>query len=768
MYLPKGYAGSVWPFLFNSDYPKMIKASAGAYILVCSVLWMLPLFRLLHVESSAVLAFVSFFVAGISGLSLFKKGESVRSVIQTHLALLLIPLLMLTLSLLWQPNCEYVQGLTFFLLFPVITVLFSVSLAFAIYRSGIKRKYLVHIVLGLFICIAGPLYDIGFHSQFFTYNHVFGGVMGPIYDEEVTIRSGLVVFRGLSLLWAVLFLFIGSHFRANRSLGPSLRILRAGAILGIGAIYLFSARLNINSPSWYIEEGLRGHLSTEHFDIYYDPSVTNPFLLYKYEHDHEYRYAYFKEKLGIDVNGRIKSFIYPDPLTKERYTGARFTNVAPVWLATPQLHVYADAFDQVFAHELVHVFSREFGLPLINASVSVGLVEGLAVALEPSEGRPTPHDQVITAAIAAKQNESRVGSDIRERVEGSLSPFGFWTGRGAVSYTTMGSFVQFLMDTYGVDRIMDVYAYSNFEEVYGKSPRQLTLEWEAYLNELPVVPRVTHDYVTRRFSVPSLFERRCPHHVPPAVVKHRESMAALLEADTTRALRALTESLQNEPMYQPAIETWAQIYIGLGQPDSVIARIERLFNGEAEQYRTPLMWMRYGDAQVMQGERDAAMVAYDRAKDRLPLYLHDQIGFIELRKALIDYPELLAILLEPNPYEEKIKRLRTATSDISLQGFLEAILHDIAENQQEAREALEALDINMIPNQRADVNAIKRYYRIKKAHVFFRTGGISEALEEAEILEEELTQIGALPEAAFYADFASKMHYISRALKRTN
>lgn len=746
----------------------MIKASAGAYVLVCSVLWMLPLFRLLHVESAAVLAFVSFFVAGISGLSLFKRGKRLQSVLQTHLVLLLIPLLMLTLSLLWQPNCEYVQGLMFFLLFPVITVPFSVSLAFAIDRARIKRKYLVHVLLGLFICITGPLYDIGFHSQFFTYNHVFGGVMGPIYDEEVTVRSGLIIFRVLSLLWAALFVFIGLHFRSDRQFGFPLRILRTGAILAIGALYLFSARLNINSPSWFIQDELGGHLATEHFDIYYDPSVTSSFLLYKYEHDHEYRYAYFKEQLGIDVNGRIKSFIYPDPLTKERFTGARFTNVAPVWLATPQLHVYADVFDQVFSHELIHVFSREFGLPILNASLSVGLVEGLAVALEPSEGRPSPHDQVMTAAIAAKQTESSVGSDIRDRVEGSLSPLGFWTGRGAVSYTTMGSFVQFLIDTYGVDRIMDVYAYSNFEQVYGKSPRQLTLEWEAYLNELPVVPRVTHDYVTRRFAVPSLFERRCPHHVPPAVVKHREGMAALLEADTTRALAALTASLEYEPMYQPAIETWSQVHIGLGQPDSVIARIERLFSGEAEQYRTPLMWMRFGDAQVMQGNPDAAMQAYNRAKDGLPLFLHDQIGFIELRKSLIDYPELLMILLEPNPYEEKIKRLRTASSDTSLQVFLEAILHDIAKNQQEAREALEALDINMIPDQRANVTAIKRYYRIKKTQVFFQTGGIEEALEEAEVLEEELIQIGALPEAAFYTDFASKMRYISRALKRTN
>ena len=747
----------------------MIRTPAAIYAILCGVLWLLPLFRLLHVESSAVIAFFSFFIAGISAVQLYKRKETVLTVLGKQLALLLIPLLMLTLSLFWQPNCEYVQGLLFFLLFPCITVIFAVSLAFAIHRSGLKYPTLGLIGIGLFIALAGPIYDVGFHSQFFTYNHVFGGVMGPIYDEEITIRTGLVVFRFLSLLWASLFVLVGLSLQKKAPVnvpGPGRRTrltLVAIAVLLIGSVYVFSAPLKINSPTWYIEQELGGHLATEHFDIYYDPATTSPFQLYHYEHEHEYRYAYYEEKLGIGVQKRIKSFIYPDPYTKEELTGARFTSVAPVWLNTPQMHVYSDVFDRVFAHELVHVFSREFGLPIINASLSVGLVEGLAVALEPSEGRPFPHEQVITAALASEQVGRLSDSNIRLRVEGSLSPLGFWSGRGAVSYTTMGSFVQFLIDHYGIERIKDVYAFSNFEEVYGKSPEQLTLEWEAYLEELPVVSRVTHDYVTRRFAVPSLFEQRCPHHIPYALKKHRESVRLLAESDTTSALLALEAALRDEPMYQPAVETWGQVHLGMGLPDSVVARVDRLFSGESEQFRTPLLWLWYGDAHALLDNQDMAIEAYEQARERLPLYAHDQVGFVEIRKAISAYPDLLSIIISQGSFDEKIALLRSADIEKNLQRFVEAILLDNAERKDEALTVLESLDITAIPVGAANMERIARYYSIKKTQVYFQTGAISEALTEALNLEKELIGIGAVPEAAFYTDFANKMRYINRA-----
>ena len=52
-------------------------------------------------------------------------------------------------------------------------------------------------------------------------------------------------------------------------------------------------------------------------------------------------------------------------------------------------------------HEMAHVVAREFGMPVLRASPAVGLVEGLAVAVEPPDGLPAPEALVAAALDAA-------------------------------------------------------------------------------------------------------------------------------------------------------------------------------------------------------------------------------------------------------------------------------------------------------------------------------------------------------------------------------
>ena len=122
-----------------------------------------------------------------------------------------------------------------------------------------------------------PLYDLGFHPQFYVYNHVFGGVLGPIYDEELVIRSGLVVFRGLTLLWALLAYQVGRRLRQPASTPGCVGMARSTAgivavVLGLGVCYLFAVPLGFNAAGWYIQRALGGLHQTQHFDLYYDPA----------------------------------------------------------------------------------------------------------------------------------------------------------------------------------------------------------------------------------------------------------------------------------------------------------------------------------------------------------------------------------------------------------------------------------------------------------------------------------------------------------------
>ena len=85
----------------------------------------------------------------------------------------------------------------------------AVALAFALSAMPWRREKMLFCLIGGAIVLFAPLYDLGLHPQFYVYNHVFGGVLGPIYDEELALRPGLFWFRGLTLLWAGLAYFVG-------------------------------------------------------------------------------------------------------------------------------------------------------------------------------------------------------------------------------------------------------------------------------------------------------------------------------------------------------------------------------------------------------------------------------------------------------------------------------------------------------------------------------------------------------------------------------
>lgn len=737
---------------------------AAAYGVLTVLLWFLPLLNVLHVEASAVIAGAGFFIAGLSSLNWFAQSKRIDYVLGRQLLLLAIPWALLTVSLIWQHNCSYGQGLLFYLLFPPVTVIFSVGLAAVLNGWGVLRPRTMLVLIGMALIIGGPIYDLGFHAQFFTYNHVFGGVLGPIYDEEVTLRGGLLAFRGLTLLWALLLLLIGNSLQQKRW-HPRLFIIGGVLSFLIMLAYIFAAPLRINTPFKFAQDKLGNVYPTEHFDIYYDADKIEPEVFKQIVDEHEYRYAYLKEKLGIEVSQRIESYIYPDLDTKDWLSGSRHTSVAPVWLRRPQMHIYVNHFEPVFAHELVHVFSREFGLPLINASLSVGLVEGLAVALEPSDGRPAPREQVLTASVA----RADIGEDIQINAEGGLrsrlSPWGFWTGRGAVSYTTMGAFVRFLGETYGYDLVKQVYAYSDFEAVFKKPVDELVEEWSAWLRNADRVDRSTYAYVTRRFSIPSIFEKTCPHHLPPAVKYLRDAKAALAVQDTLRAVQLLDASLAEEPAFQEALDVWAQLKLLQHQPEAILERLENL-TADVDKTRQPItagIWLRMADASARVGAVEEARQYYQRTIDRLPLYAHEQRGLLALRLAIVDRPDVLRILSRPGPVAGRIDALaKVENLDPEMVGLLSGILLASDDAYEQALTALQQVDLDNTSIARGQKERLRRLIDMMIVKVYYQIDDYAGARQKAMMLADTFRGIGAHNEAERYTDFAAKMEYIDR------
>ena len=626
------------------------------YAVLGAALWPVPLLNVLHAESAAVMALATFFVAGTAALRRFAGGGGIRQVLLEQGMAVAVLLPVSAVPMLWAPNCAYETGLFFFALFPGVTLVFSVAVAALLSRLSNRRRIrLAGLVgTGLVVSVVGPLYDLGLHPQFYTYNHVFGGVLGPIYDEQLAVRPGLFVFRGLTLLWA------GVLFGAARWIGPDRpsRWTRGATLAGLAAIVgitVFPARAGINTTHAHLQQHLDGHHRTAHVDLYYEPEAMGEKEAQTLAADLESDYRRMAGLLNVEASevGRVAAYVYPSPHVKGRLTGARRTSVSPVWLARPQLHLLRDRFEASASHELAHVFSRPFGLPVLNASWAVGLVEGWAVALEEPAGQLAPDDLVAVSAETGTKTSLEARADGITRM---LSPWGFWTGRGAVSYATMGSFVSYLLDAYGAGPLKQVYARANFRSAYGKSVTVLAHEWAASLRQQPVVSVAARDLVQRQFTRPSLFETTCPHYVPAYRRKAQEAQRVLAEGDTTRAVRLWKESVAQEPRFVASHTDLARVHLATGRlaeaGEVLVSLLDRI-----EPPHPPAALIRLADVRGHQGRGRTADSLYRTALRNLPRHWHDARSRIRLRALVADRPDVLGILTSGDSAAVQARRL---------------------------------------------------------------------------------------------------------------
>jgi len=620
-----------------------------AYLFLGLLLAPVPLLNVLQAESSAVVALAAFFISGGAAVRAFDStAVSVWRVLARQQGALLVPLGVLLLAQLWAPNCTLGQGLLFYALFPAITVVLAVAVAYALQGLPVSRPGWILGGIGGLLVVGGPLYDLGLHPQFYTYNHVFGGVLGPIYDEQLAVRPGLFAFRGLTLLWALCAGLLGHRLRGR---GPRWAV--PACALAIGTVYVFSVPLGINTSAAALQDHLEGHIRTAHFDLYYDPTRVNAAAAADLAARHEAQYAWVRRQLDLspkEEDVRIQSYLYPNPDLKGRLTGARTSSVSPVWLSIPQVHMLRDRVTQSLGHELAHVVSRPYGLPGVNASWAPGLVEGWAVALEPPSAAPSPDDLVRTAAQSDTTTTLAAEADA---IAGRLSPWGFWTGRGAVSYATMGSFVRYLLDRYGAARLKRVYGWANFESVYGRSLETLAAGWAAHIRRGTAVSRDAHDVVSRRFTRPSLFERECPHFVPPARRHYQAAQRAARARDTTRLRAHLSEALAAAPQFAAAHEALARLRLARGRANAVRQQLDTL----SADVRTVELQVALADAQVVLGAPEAARALYEKARDQTPGFAHGLRARLMLRAASAPRPSVVRVLTSADSAAVQARRL---------------------------------------------------------------------------------------------------------------
>jgi tetratricopeptide (TPR) repeat protein len=529
----------------------------AAYLAVALFCTQVPLLQSLGYESALVLALAATAVALLTTISAVRDADPGGTVpprdrldavlnaflrsLRLNLALLLIPLAVSGLAMFVVPPCDWLEGLGFYALIPGVTVVISSALGLFCSVHYRRPRSMAALCVAATIAYAAGL---GYWTPaIFSYNPFYGYFPGVTYDETVGLGVSLVAARALTLALAGILVWLSTlialHCPADEPgwktgvrlldvlLRPAYRWITAGILIGVGFVIAFRCELGLESTASHIRSRLGGEHRTANFTIYYPRESVSPDRIARIGEDHEFALAMVVRAFALTRTAPIESYLYPSEDGKRRLMGAGDTEIAKPW--SRQIHVTLQSLHEVLRHEIVHVVAGDFGPPVIRASLSTGLVEGLAVAVDWNWGNRTPHQ------YAAALRAAGLAPDIT-----ALMTFrGFASQAPAVSYVLAGSFTRYLVDRFGMRKLAQVYRHNDYEREYGRSLDELVVDWQRFLDGVDPGPQ-PQENVDALFRRPPLFARVCPRQVGRW---NAEARQALSGREYARALELYTRAL---------------------------------------------------------------------------------------------------------------------------------------------------------------------------------------------------------------------------------
>ena len=479
------------------------------------IMAMIPLFNLLAFEFCAVLAFVisiasAHITINTPQVHFAKVVDSPYEFISNtfwlsltiNLTLLILPFLIIILNAFRVPNCNFTEGFLFLLLLPVTSCIYGTSVGLCFKLLLRHHAFLAYLSYN-FATLLLLLHNIAFDPPVFGFHSTFGYFPGPIYDTQIPITTTLLLARSTTLLISAIFFQLSRLIHQK----PRIHCLRSLVsfiplmilVLGFASIWLYRSELGLRPTRSFIEKKLGGFYQTENFLLFFEEGSVVENEIEKVAVDHEFRYAQLIKYFQIKPDKKVRSYIYTSPEQKKRLMGAKHTSLQDV--TGYGLHINFEDFPHpVLKHELAHVLTSEWH-SFLPISLKLGLHEGIAVAAEWDSGDLDPHQWTRAMHVL------NIAPSIRK-----IMGLGFWLQSGSLSYTVAGSFVRFLVDTYGIEKFKHVFPTGNFEKIYHKNLATLNQEWQAFLDKIVLTNRDLR-VAEYRFKHPSIFQEHCAHEV---------------------------------------------------------------------------------------------------------------------------------------------------------------------------------------------------------------------------------------------------------------
>lgn len=594
-----------------------VQIAALLYFMIAGALTQVPLFNYLGYEFSAVMTVPAALISGLLTIRFLGEHRAkpltkrtwlfvIIDYIHVNFLLLLIPLAVMSANAMVVKNCAFGKGIAYYLLLPVVTMVFSVSLALAVgtlFRRS-KRIFSVMIVL---ILLHIPYLTVT-QPQLFAYNPVLGFFPGITYDETVGDMTTMIVYRQLTLIAALFFIVVfveligrwdssrSMRDRLMRSANPyrPRRLMTGMGIVALGTLmtaFFYRSELGFEHTAEDIQRQLGRRTESEHFIFFYSETDRAIGDVRRLRAESEYHHYVASAQLNSRMNARpkIMVYLYPSSAVKQRFIGTANTNIAKPWKR--EIHITSSSYMDSFRHELVHILAAEFGLPLVRASSRMGLNEGLAVAIDWKPGLFTPHQY---AAALMRDGELK-------DVASLFTLTGFAARSSTYAYTVSGSFTKYLIDRYGIDRYKPVFAGGAFVRAFNEPIEDLLRQWRAFLKTVETAD-IPPETVQAYFFHPAIFYKVCAREVAE---KNEQGTRAIRVKDFSGAQRHFADSYNDAPT-AVALRGLMQSLVAQQMYSEAIGLVDRLPD-DSRLRNNPSIRMLCADALYLQGQTDRAI-----------------------------------------------------------------------------------------------------------------------------------------------------------------
>ncbi|MDA3862430.1 MAG: hypothetical protein PF689_01020 [Deltaproteobacteria bacterium] len=483
----------------------------------------LPLLNLMDYESTLLLAF--FHSLAVVCLATrytqkqknnnYRLGEIWGHTVVNSLLLLAFPFVVMVISGLVNGQCNWLSGLKFFFFYPVLSGFFAASAGFAV---GVYTRRWYWVAAAFFIPLFSlfvELFRLYIYPQIYAYDPFFGFYSGAFYDRLVEVGSAFYFARAYHLVMA-LIIVQGILFFKGKKRGKTDRF----SILVLGTAFLFlfftSARTGFRGDRNSIISSLGGKLETPNFIIYHSDEIKPKnvkFIALQAEFYRQELNRFFQNSYP----GKVNIFLFDSIQQKRRLFGAHSVEVAKPWLSEIYI-TFRGLIHPSLKHELAHVWASMYGddyfgisftevfgfIPLPNP----GMIEGIAVAASFYSGGMSFHQK------AKILHNLKIAIPVRK----IFSPE-FFASSSARAYTQAGSFLRYLYDQKGPEKLFELFANGgNFERVYDLSPEKLEEEYLNFLKTIKVDQEIMA-VMKAVFSHPPVHKSRCVHQVAREVQK---------------------------------------------------------------------------------------------------------------------------------------------------------------------------------------------------------------------------------------------------------